>query len=272
MSGMHNRRSFLRRSAACTGAVASVTTLTRGDVPPPSTSGQITAGIGYRLPAFPEGSRLLFIGDSITDMNWGRNEKDRNHYLGHSYVYLIASRLGVDMPQARLEFFNRGHSGNQLADLRSRWQKDVIDMKPDLLSVLIGANDRKVKAGESVEFEKWETDYRHVLASSREANANLRIVLVDPFVLQSGEGMTKGGEWEASRTQIDRMHVVVTKLAKEFDAVHVATQEVFDAAVEVVGPQQWIWDGVHPLPQGHELIARRWLADVSARWHEASGG
>ena len=59
-------------------------------------------------------------GDSITDMKWGRNQKDRNHYLGHSYVFLLASRLGVDMAEANLEFFNRGVSGNKVYDLRKR--------------------------------------------------------------------------------------------------------------------------------------------------------
>ena len=49
----------------------------------------------------------------------------------------------------------------------------------------------------------------------------------------------------------------------EFKAVHVKTLEVFDAAAKVVGPEQWIWDGVHPLPQGHELNAREWLQELS---------
>ena len=89
------------------------------------------AGYDYRLPAFKPGSRLVFQGDSITDMNWGRNEGDRNHYLGHSYVYLIASRLGVDMAAAKLEFYNRGMSGHGVGELKNRWQKDAIDMKPD---------------------------------------------------------------------------------------------------------------------------------------------
>ena len=62
------------------------------------------------------------------------------------------------------------------------------------------------------------------------------------------------------------MGTIVVKLAREFDAVHVETQKVFDAAAKSVSPEQWIWDGVHPLPQGHELIARRGLEDVSARW------
>ena len=87
------------------------------------------------------GPDFYFRGDSITDMKWGRNQKDRNHYLGHSYVFLLASRLGVDMAEANLEFFNRGVSGNKVYDLRKRWQKDAIEMNPDWLTVLIGVND-----------------------------------------------------------------------------------------------------------------------------------
>ena len=74
-------------------------------------------------------------------MKWGRNQADRNHYLGHSYVFLIAGRLGMDMPKAKLEFFNRGISGNKVSDLKARWQKDAINLKPDLLSILVGTND-----------------------------------------------------------------------------------------------------------------------------------
>ena len=208
---------------------------------------------------------MLFLGDSITDMKWGRNEKDRNHYLGHSYVYLIASRLGVDMPEAKLEFFNRGMSGHKVGDLKARWQRDAIDMKPDVLSALIGVNDVSRGGGKGVAIETWEADYRGILTQSRAANPGLRIVLLDPFVLASGR-LSKGEAWKFWRGQIDRLRTVVARLAKDFDAVHVKTQDVFDAAAAAVNPEQWIWDGVHPLPQGHELIARNWLQEVSARW------
>ena len=63
------------------------------------------------------------------------------------------------------------------------------------------------------------------------------------------------------------MGAIVSKLAREFDAVHVKTQELFDSAAVAVSPEHWLWDGVHPLPQGHELIARQWLQEVSNRWH-----
>ena len=78
--------------------------------------------------------------------------------------------------------------------------------------------------------------------------------------------MTKGGEWEKSRAQIDQMRDILSELAEGFGAVRLPMQEVFDAAAAAVSPEHWIWDGVHPLPQGHELIARRWIEEVGVRW------
>lgn len=218
-------------------------------------------GYGYRKPSFEVGSRVVFIGDLITDMKWGRNEKDRNHYLGHSYVFLIISRLGVDMPEARLDVYNRGHSGNKVSDLRKRWQKDAIDMKPELLSVMVGIND----IGRGGAVESYEEDYRFILNDSREANPDLRLVLLDPFGLPV-KRFANADAWKKRRAEIESFGAVVKRLADKFDAVHIRTQEVFDAAADIAPSEQWIWDGVHPLPQGHELIARAWLQAVSARW------
>jgi len=209
-----------------------------------------------------KGSRLVFIGDSITDMKWGRNEKDRNHYLGHSFVYLIAARLGVDLPGAELAFFNRGHSGNKISDLKARWQKDVVDMKPDLLTILVGVNDRG-RLKNPADFDTWERDYRHCLKAARAGNPELRLILLDPFVLKSGRFAGDSAGWEATRSVIDKQGVIVAKLAAEFDATHIETQAIFDAAAEQAGADHWIWDGVHPLPQGHELIARSWVQALS---------
>ena len=251
---MLDRRTFIK-TGACGGAMV-LATSTSVDAAITNHSG--FRGYGYRLPKLAKGSRLLFLGDSITDMKWGRNERDRNHYLGHSYVYLIASRLGVDMPEAQLEFFNRGISGHKVSDLKARWQKDAIDMKPDLLSILIGVND--VSRGGTL--EQWEADYRFILDASRKAKSDLPLVLLDPFVLRSGR-LKNEDAWKKWRGKVDEYGAIVAQLAKDYDAIHVKTQEVFDAAAKAVSPEQWIWDGVHPLPQGHELIARNWLQQVS---------
>jgi lysophospholipase L1-like esterase len=98
-------------------------------------------------------------------MKWGRNQADRNHYLGHSYVFLIAGRLGMDMPKAKLAFFNRGISGNKVSDLKARWQKDAINLKPDLLSILVGTNDVGMgfrHPGKVVTLDAFERDYRQI--------------------------------------------------------------------------------------------------------------
>jgi len=224
-------------------------------------------GYTYRLPRFKKASRLLFQGDSITDMKWGRNQEDRNHYLGHSYVYLIAARLGVDRPEAQLDIYNRGISGNAVGDLRRRWEKDTLALKPDLLSVLVGINDVNRNL-DGVDVKTWEADYRFILDASRKVNPDLRLVLLDPFVLASGR-LSAPEPFKKWRAQVERLIPIVGQLANDYQAVHIKTQAVFDAAAIAVSPEHWIWDGVHPLPQGHELIARHWLQEVSARWGEA---
>jgi lysophospholipase L1-like esterase len=237
---MLNRRTFLRTGALYAEAVAASTVNeAQGAAANPSD----VSGYDYRLPKLTKGSRMLFLGDSITDKKWGRNERDRNHYLGHSYVYLIASRLGVDMPEAQLKFFNRGISGHKVSDLKARWQKDAIDMNPDFLSILIGVND--VSRGGRL--EQWESDYRFILDASRKAKSNLALVLLDPFVLRSGR-LKNEDAWKKWRGKVDRYGAVVVQLSEDYGAVHVKTQEVFDAAAKAVSPEHWIWDGVHPLP------------------------
>lgn len=259
---MPNRRTFLNRAATAAGA-ASIASIANGNNNAAADSA--VGGYNYQRPKLARGTRLLFQGDSITDMKWGRNQNDRNHYLGHSYVYLIASRLGVDMPTAELEFINRGHSGNTVAQLRERWQKDAIDIAPDVLSILIGVNDvgRMVRSKQDrVPLEKWEADYRGILDASLRANSKLMIVLLDPFVLPSkrfGEG-----EHQKWRGEIDKLCEIVSSLANDYQATHVRTQTVFDEAAKIAQPEHWIWDGVHPLPQGHELIARNWLQQCVA--------
>ncbi len=263
---MVDRRNFLAGGAAMAGLMHAGASQLSADEKPAPAGG--VRGYDFAAPDFDTGSRLLFQGDSITDMKWGRNEKDRNHYLGHSYVFLLASRLGVEMPAAKLDFYNRGISGNTVGDLQARWEKDAIAMKPDLLSILVGVNDvgRNARAnGPGVDLQKWEASYREILTRSRKANPALRLVLLDPFVLRSGK-LTPDAAWKAWRTEVDKLCKLVSGIAKDFAAVHIQTQQIFDNAAQAVSPQHWLWDGVHPLPQGHELIARHWLQAVSERW------
>ena len=85
---------------------------------------------------------------------------------------------------------------------------------------------------------------------------------MDPFILRMTR-LSPEDVWKSWRGEIDKLGEIVRRLADEFGGIHVETQKIFDQAAEEVSPEHWIWDGVHPLPQGHELIARNWLQAVS---------
>lgn len=206
------------------------------------------------IPAFAPGSRILFQGDSITDGNRGRNA-DPNHILGHGYVFIIAARHGAAFPTARLDFINRGVSGDTVRELEKRWTTDTLDLKPDLLSVMIGVNDGSKK----VPLEEYERTYDELLAAARAANPSLKLVLCPPFVKHVGGPVPE---------DIVARQAIVAKLAAKYGAAIVDFQRVFDTATTTdVSADHWIWDRVHPTYRGHQLMADEWERVVRGFWH-----
>lgn len=203
---------------------------------------------------FAKNTTILFQGDSITDGARGRSE-DLNHILGHGYVFLIAARLTAERPDLGLRFHNRGCSGHTVVDLLARWTEDTIALAPDVLSILIGVND----ADSGVPIARYETVYRQILEDTRKALPQTRLVLGHPFMLPVG---ARKDRWKEFRADIDSRIDVVDRLAREFHAVVVRNQAVFDEACKNAPAEYWLWDGVHPMPAGHELMARAWLAAV----------
>ena len=210
------------------------------------------------LPAFAAGSRILFQGDSITDGNRGRS-LDPNHILGHGYVFIIAARHGSAFPRLKLEFFNRGVSGNTVLDLEKRWQKDTLDLKPDLLSVLIGVNDN----GRNVPLDQYEQTYDRLLAQARQANPRLKLVLCEPFGLPVGKHKA---DWDAWNASLAKRREIVARLAAKYDAALVKFQDAFDQAAKRAPAEHWIWDAVHPTYSGHQVMADAWETAVRAKW------
>ena len=88
--------------------------------------------------------KILFFGDSITDMARSR-EKDGNAFgYGMGYVNSVSSTLKYEDP-TKYEIINRGISGNRVVDLYARIKADVWNHNPDLISILIGVNDDQVQ-------------------------------------------------------------------------------------------------------------------------------
>jgi lysophospholipase L1-like esterase len=211
-----------------------------------------------------DGYTFLFQGDSITDGNRTRNT-DWNHVMGHGYQFIIASKLWYELPKKGLHFFNRGISGNKVTDLAGRWQKDTLDLKPDVLSVLIGINDASafVFGNKNFTAEQYEAGYRALLHQTKEQLPNIQFVLCEPFILKVGNRVKEN--WEAYDAEVRKRQVIVRKLSLEFNAVFVPFQDAFNKALSKAPAEYWIWDGIHPMPAGHELMAREWLKQVGKR-------
>jgi lysophospholipase L1-like esterase len=243
-----SRRSFIKQASFLGAAAATIP----------------TALSSFTLPADEEAGKnytFLFQGDSITDGNRGRN-LDWNHVLGHGYAYLIAARLWFDFPEKGFHFFNRGISGNALPELSARWDADTIALKPDLLSILIGVNDttRAVYGDKNFTVAGYENDLRMLLKQAKQSLPNVQLVLCEPFILPVGKVKEK---WDEYQREIAGRQEAVQKLAVEFDAVYVSFQDSFNTKAGKYPPADyWMWDGVHPMPNGHELMAREWIKHV----------
>lgn len=210
------------------------------------------------LPALGPGFRVLFQGDSITDGNRGRSA-DPNHILGHGYAFIIAAKYGAAFPELNLTFMNRGVSGNKVTDLAARWQKETLDLKPDLLSILIGVNDASV----SMPLDQFESVYDRLLTETKQANPSIKLILGEPFTLPYERNKANWDKWSED---LRARREIVAKLARKHGAAVALFQKVFDDACKRAKPEYWIWDGVHPTYSGHQLMAEEWERAAREFW------
>jgi acyl-CoA thioesterase-1 len=200
-------------------------------------------------------TKLLFIGDSITDV--GRVSDPEK--LGSGYVRLLHDLLLAKSPATAPTFLNLGTSGHKVTDLRDRWDTDVLAHTPDLLSIFIGINDvwHTLAGLGGTPIDHFTSTYRTLLQRTRSALPNCKIVLCEPSVIwppQDPRGT------DALKPYIRS----VNDLATEF-RVHalVPLHTAFTNARQSRPEIPWTPDGVHPSPTGHMLIAQTWLNSTS---------
>lgn len=206
-------------------------------------------------------STILFQGDSITDAGRDRrseNNANNRNALGRGYVYSIATQLLSDKADCGLKIYNRGISGNKVFQLADRWDKDCLEIKPDVLSILIGVNDiwHSLNGNYDGTVEKYEKDYRALLNRTVKALPDIKLVICEPFVLRCGAVNNK---WFP---EFDSYRAAAKRIADEFDAVFVPFQSMFDEATQKAHPAHWAGDGVHPSMAGAYLMGQEWLKVV----------
>lgn len=199
--------------------------------------------------------KILFLGDSITDVGRDRNNPDS---LGSGYPLLIGARLGADRPGDFI-FRNTGVSGDRSVDVYARIKRDCWNWRPDVLSLLVGVNDVWHELGEDrngVDAERFHRVCRMLAEDTLARLPEAALLLMEPFVLP-GTGTREN--WEAFFREVALRAQAVREIAGEFHAHFLPLQALLDDACKRRPPEYWLMDGVHPTPAGHQLIADAWL-------------
>lgn len=199
--------------------------------------------------------RVLFQGDSITDCD--RTCINTEMFKGNGYATLVSSLIGFEMP-GEYEFLNRGVSGNRITNVYARVKTDIVNLKPDVMSLLIGVNDvwHEVQSQSGVSAEKFETIYDMLIGEILEDLPNLKILIMEPFVTK---GSATEEDWDYFRSEVEKRAEVAKRIADKYHLTFVPLQKKFDEMVAVYPEPYWTHEGVHPTDAGHELIAREWL-------------
>lgn len=202
-----------------------------------------------------EGDTILFQGDSITDM--GRNRKrlgaNDNSGLGPGYPFIAASELLLNNPSKKLKIYNRAISGNVVPQLAARWDEDCLELKPDILSILIGVNDywHTLGGGYKGTIESYTKDYRALLERTRKALPGVKLIIGEPYAIPGVKAVTES--WFPAFNAYQK---VARQLAQEFDASWIPYQAIYDKAIQSAPANYWTPDGVHPNAAGDALMAR----------------
>ncbi len=202
-----------------------------------------------------DGDRILFQGDSITDV--GRSGASAP--WGDGYVAMIAGRLRVELPGLRLDVQNRGVGGDRTPELAARWQSDCLDLKPQVLSIMIGVNDcwRKLAewAGQTwVQPAAYRANLER-LCDQALAGGVRTLVLVSPTSIAPEND--------------DPMNRLLGDYADAAKAIAQARRALWvDARTPLMQARAqrpevpWTPDGCHPSVAGHALIAAAWWKAV----------
>lgn len=223
---------------------------------------------------------ILFQGDSITDCGRYRKETDKKKSsvalfrdgklfkkitaLGDGYPALVSAELENSHP-GEFRFVNRGVGGDRITDVYSRIVKDIIKLKPDYMSLLIGVNDvwRNYDSdGTGTGVARFEKIYDILLDELKEEFPELKIIIMGAFVIRgtaTDNRKDQPDRYSRFRSDVAEMADIAKKLAEKYGYSFIDLQSAFDEAVKTVPASELSGDGVHPTIKGHQLITEKWL-------------
>ncbi|RVT97180.1 twin-arginine translocation signal domain-containing protein [Mucilaginibacter limnophilus] len=246
-----NRRNFIKTTAAGTAAISipSIVNSAFATEPKPKKVG------------FNKNDIVLFQGDSITDSgrDWGKHEFNTIPGLGHGYVLLTSAQLLNTHADKNLTIYNKGISGHKVYQLLERWDRDCIDLKPNVVSIMIGVNDfwHTLDFGYKGTLDVYKADLKKLLDTTQSQLPGVKLVIGEPFGIKGVKAVTD--KWYPA---FDGYRHAAREAATEHGAIFIPYQTVFEKALAVAPGSYWTTDGVHPSIAGTSLMSHAWLKAV----------
>ncbi len=240
------RREFIKKISMTSLGLAGLPLIGRGEI---SINSEVT---------FPQGATILFQGDSITDMG-----RDRGNYypnegsgMGFGYVYQIVADILGNNPGKDLKCYNRGISGNKVYQMADRWDDDCLNLKPDVLSILIGVNDfwHTLTLGYKGTVQTYESDFRKLLDRTLKSLPDVKLIIGEPYAIKGGSAIND--KWFPDFLGYQK---AARSIATDYKTKFIPYQSVFDEALKSAPVTYWSPDGVHPSIAGAFLMKNAWL-------------
>lgn len=247
-----SRRKFIRNASLATVAGLSL---------PGLVSSAFATEPAVKKVSLQNGDVVLFQGDSITDA--GRKKDDAgvnvSSALGSGYAVLAASDLLYKYADKGLKIYNRGISGNKVYQLADRWQKDCLDLKPNVLSILIGVNDfwHTLNNNYKGTIQTYRDDLTALLNRTKQSLPEVKLIIGEPFAVAGIKAVDE--KWYPA---FNDYRAAAKEIAGQFGAVFIPYQSIFDKAQQKAPGVYWTGDGVHPSLAGAHLMAHAWMEAV----------
>jgi lysophospholipase L1-like esterase len=250
MNNQNDRRSFLKKAAlASMVSVAPFELLARSN-----------STVQRKVP-LKQDDIILFQGDSITDAGRKKDQQGSNSsgVLGTGYVTLAAAAILKHSAGKNINIFNKGISGNKVYQLADRWEEDCLQIKPTVLSILIGVNDfwHAIDGKYAGTIEIYRKDLTALLSRTKEKLPDVKLIIGEPFAIIGVKSVTE--KWYPA---FNEYRAVAKEISENFKAAFIPYQSIFDQAQKVAPGAYWTADGVHPSLAGCQLMADAWLDSV----------
>lgn len=194
-------------------------------------------------------SKILFIGDSITDVKFNFRFA---YKFGGRNIYALQLKKKFKKYSKDIKVDIKGIASNRTYHVYDRLTKDCISLKPDVIIMLIGVND----AWENYGPENYPPLLRPMEPHIREIYRRIGMELPDaqvlylmPFLIDSVE------EKFPFHKMLDEYRNVLRVVALENGAAVLDMQEIFYDAQKTFEPKKLAVDGIHPTNLGHKVMS-----------------